>query len=348
MTTTTQTYTPHQVVWEITLNCNLHCLHCGSSAGQPRPNELTTTEALNLINDLTTINPQQLCLMGGEPFLRKDWYTLAQKITDHQLQLLIISNGYIITPTIITQLQQLNPYGISFSLDGGTPATHDYIRGKQGSFSKILNVLNQTQQANIPTTIITTINKLNIHELPLIRDLILNKNIAWQLQIATPEGRFPRHHALTKEEYYAAALFIATSQKKYSRKELPLVGAHCFGYFSQHFPNLGLSTTWEGCQAGKTILSIKSNGDITGCLATPPNYIEGNIRQKNIQEIWNNPQGFAYNRQFNTKNLGPFCTGCPHGEQCKGGCLGMSIGFTGKPYNHPYCFYRIEQELTTP
>jgi len=39
-------------VWEITLKCNLACSHCGSRAGATRDNELTTSEALDLVHQI--------------------------------------------------------------------------------------------------------------------------------------------------------------------------------------------------------------------------------------------------------------------------------------------------------
>ena len=261
------------------------------------------------------------------------------------MKLLIISNGYSINKKIISQLKHLKPHAIALSLDGSTAKTHDFIRRRKGSFHKIVECLTLMKEANLPITIITTVNKLNIRELPLIWNLISNKQIAWQIQVATPEGRFTKKHALSKEEYYSVALFIASLRKKYPTTELPVIGAHCFGYHSTHLPCLGLYHEWSGCQAGISILSIKSNGDVIGCLSAPHTLIEGNIREKSIAQIWNDSEAFAYNRAFKTTDLGPHCKGCRFGETCKGGCMGMSVGFTSLLHNHPYCFHRIEPEL---
>lgn len=338
-------YTPQQFVWELTLKCNLKCIHCGSSAGKARKNELSTKEALNLCKDLAEINTKEVCFMGGEPFLRKEWYEIGKVIKELGMELLVITNGYNINEDIISKLVKLNPYGVSVSLDGATPQTHDYIRGKQGSFKNIMKFISLTKNANLPTTIITTVNKLNFKELPLIKDLILNKNIAWQIQVASPEGRFSKKLLLSKEEFYSLGLFIASLQEKYSTKELPVIGAHCCGYNSEYIPHLGLSPDWRGCQAGISILSVKSNGDVVGCLATPDEYIEGNIRQRSIVEIWNDPNSFLYTRKFKSSNLGDNCRDCKYGEICRGGCLGMSMALTEKPYNNPYCYYKIEQDF---
>ncbi len=40
---------PVYAVWEVTLKCDLACRHCGSRAGHARPDELTTSEALDLV-----------------------------------------------------------------------------------------------------------------------------------------------------------------------------------------------------------------------------------------------------------------------------------------------------------
>ena len=340
-----QEYTPVQVVWETTLRCNLKCLHCGSSAGNARPNELSTEEGIKLCKDLAELNAKEVCLMGGEPFLRKDWPIHAKTVKDFGMKLLFISNGFNNNKRIIPMLRKLEPYGVSASLDGGKAETHDYIRGVKGSFDKVMEFITLARDADLPTTIITTVSKLNFKELPLIKDIIFGRGIAWQIQVATPEGRFPMKYALSKEEYYAVALFIADMQRKYTKGELPVIGAHCFGYHSRYIPCLGLYPEFMGCQAGITILSIKSDGDVIGCLATPDEYIEGNIREKSIIDIWNDPNAFAYNRKFKIEDLGENCKGCKYAETCKGGCMGFSIAFTGKPHNHPYCFYKIEPEL---
>ncbi len=338
-------YTPGQIVWETTLRCNLKCLHCGSSAGKARPNELSTKESVQLCKDLAEINTQEVCLMGGEPFLRKDWHIIAKQINELNMKLLIISNGYNIDKDIISKLVKLELHSVSTSLDGATAKTHDYIRGVTGSFDKVIKYISLSTKANLPTTVITTINKLNLKDLPKLRDFLLNKNIAWQIQVATPEGRFSKKFSLTKEEYYSVALFIADMKRKYTPKELPVVGAHCFGYHSKYLPALGLSPEWNGCKAGISILSIKSNGDVVGCLAIPDVKIEGNVREKSIIEIWNDSNSFAYNRKFKTKKLGINCRDCKYSQTCRGGCTAFSVGFTNKYHNHPYCFYKIESEL---
>ncbi len=323
-------------VWEITLKCNSNCIHCGSLAGRSRLHELETEEALKLVKELKSCGYDGIALMGGEPFLRSDWYDIAREIKKNDMKLTIVSNGLEII-NHIQQLEELEIECISLSLDGGNPKTHDYIRGIEGSFNKVLESIRLIKSRNLPLSVITTVNKLNFKELYLIRDFLLNKRIAWQIQISLPIGRFPRGLTISRKEYYAIALFIALNLRKYSPIELPLIGAHCFGYFSITLPELGLDP-WFGCQAGRSVLGIQSNGNIKGCLILPNNYIMGNIRTKSLNEILKTKFNL-----INAKNSETYCHTCDSFKKCKGGCLGTVIALNS--YHKPYCLRAIENEL---
>ncbi|UCD13833.1 MAG: SPASM domain-containing protein, partial [Thermoplasmatales archaeon] len=102
---------------------------------------------------------------------------------------------------------------------------------------------------------------------------------------------------------------------------------------------------WKGCWAGKRVLGIQSDGGVKGCLALSDGFIEGNIRDRNIVEIWRDPKAFSYNREFKINDLGENCRSCKYGEVCKGGCSTRSDLLTGSLHNDRYCFCRIEQTL---
>ena len=40
-------------VWEITMGCNMRCKHCGSSCAEALPDELNTSEALEVCDQLS-------------------------------------------------------------------------------------------------------------------------------------------------------------------------------------------------------------------------------------------------------------------------------------------------------
>jgi len=325
-------------VWEFTLRCNLRCLHCGSSAGLPREKELTTNECFKLCEELAELGCEDVSLMGGEPFLRKDWFSVASCIRDLGMNLAFVSNGTILD-RYIEKISQLEPKVVGISLDG-MKNTHELIRGK-GTFEKTVKAIDLLRERNIQTTVITTVSKLNFRDLPKMKEFLFKKEVNWQLQVAMPFGNFKREQMLSKEEFYATALFIAKERIKNRFEDLPVIGAHCYGYYSEILPGC----EWDGCQAGISSIGITSDGGIVGCLSMGNDrFIEGNVRDKSLREIWEDPNSFEYNRKFDETKLGPNCRNCKYGLKCRGGCNSMSYTLTGRFHNDPYCFYAIEKE----
>ena len=338
-------YIPVSVVWEITLRCNMHCMHCGSSAGQERTNELSTKEALDVCKELKQLGTGVVTLIGGEPFLREDWYEISQEIRRLGMDVAIISNGFTIDEDVISNLRKIKPYAVGISLDGGNPETHDSIRGLKGAYDRCIKSIELLKKADLPTSIITTLHKKNVKELSKIRDMILGKGIAWQIQMAGPTGRFPKKLFLSKEEFYSVAMFISSSRNRYSLKELPIMGAHNFGYNSHILGNIMIIPSWKGCPAGISTMGLTSDGGVKGCLSLPESFVEENIRKKSLTDIWNSESFASYNRNFTKDDLKGDCIGCKYGKKCKGGCSTVSTTLTGELHSNPYCFHLIEKEM---
>lgn len=332
---------PAIVVWEITLRCNLKCLHCGSYAGKGRPDELSIKECIKLCRDLADVGFKGIALMGGELFLRKDWYKIGKEIKDLGMSLSVVSNGFCNGKDIIPKLTKLKADCVTVGFDG-LAEMHDHIRGVKGSFRRAVKFMTASKNAGLLTNAITTVHKINFEEIPKMTDLILEDlGVDWQIQEAIPIGRFPKKLVLSDDEYYSLGLFISSLQKKYSKERV--VGGHNFGFNSETISNLSLYPTWNGCYAGISVLGMKYNGDVVGCLTLSDEYIEGNIRDKSVIDIWNDPDSFAYNRKFTKEHLGELCKDCRYGKSCKGGCMSRSSSITGIAHNDPHCFYRIEQ-----
>ena len=209
-------------VWEFTLRCNLRCSHCGSSAGIPRSNELTTKECFHLCEALAELGCEDVCLMGGEPFLRDDWFSVAQCVKALGMNLNFASNGTILDRHIDT-ISRLGPKVVGISLDG-MEESHEVIRG-EGNFKKTVKAIDLLRERSIQTTVITTVSKINFRDLPKMKDLLFKKGVNWQIQVAAPFGNFTREQMLSKEEFYATALFIAKARTGHRFEDLPLVGA---------------------------------------------------------------------------------------------------------------------------
>ena len=341
-------YKLDSAVWEITLKCNINCIHCGSSADKNvRPQELSTAEALDLIEQLSDLGCRRIVLSGGEPFIREDWAVLGSRIKDLGIKLGYISNGLAINDDIIDLLYYLNPDSLSFSLDGGNAKTHDKIRGRKGVYDHLLTIMKKLTAKELFVSVVTSVHKMNLAELPQILEVLIECGVgAWQIQTTTPQGRMKKELALTDRDYYSMAEFIAEHRQKY-KNIINILEADCVGYYSKLSPMMAMER-WKGCQAGLRVIGIESDGGIKGCLSLHgEDYIEGRIRERNLKEIWNDKNNFKYNRRFEISQLEGICKDCKYGAICRGGCTEKALSFTGTPYGSPYCLYRIESKLTS-
>jgi radical SAM protein with 4Fe4S-binding SPASM domain len=144
---------------------------------------------------------------------------------------------------------------------------------------------------------------------------------------------------LSDDEYLALLDFIVEQKDILGNK---IVAADDMGYYTHFEQIFRPGGEWEGCHAGKRTLGITSNGNIMGCLSLQdPKFIEGNIRQRRLKEIWLDPNTFSYNRNFDAKNLKGYCKKCNHRLKCKAGCHNTAYSVTGSLYENNYCAYKI-------
>jgi MoaA/NifB/PqqE/SkfB family radical SAM enzyme len=175
-------------VWEITLKCNLACQHCGSRAGHTRTNELSTAEALNLVQQMAEVGITEVTIIGGEAFLRPDWLEIAQAITKAGMICGMTTGGYGITLETAHRMKAAGIQVVSVSVDG-LEATHDRIRGKQGSWKWAFQTMSNLKEAGIPFGCNTQINRLSAPEFPQIYEHLRDAGIfAWQIQLTVPMG----------------------------------------------------------------------------------------------------------------------------------------------------------------
>jgi radical SAM protein with 4Fe4S-binding SPASM domain len=93
-------------------------------------------------------------------------------------------------------------------------------------------------------------------------------------------------------------------------------------------------------------IGITSDGNVSGCLSMGNDrFLEGNVRNRRLIDIWNDPRSFAYNRIPEKMLPGDNCRDCRNFSKCGGGCDSVSYALTGEFHNNPYCFYAIEKEL---
>ena len=335
-------YRPHSVVWEITWKCNAKCIHCGSDCiSTEKQNQLTTGECLEIIKDLKRIGMQKVTLSGGDPLLREDFPTLAFAIKSCGMDVAIITNALALDNEKIRIIKEINPRAFGISIDAGEEWMHDYIRGHKGCFNHALESIIKLKENGVEPSVITTTHKLNFPQLPILRDVLRVLEVrAWQIQYADFIGRMKTETMITEAQFQKQAEFIRETQKMMGWK-MYVTGADVTGYMNKLTKEIGLGN-WHGCHAGIRALGLGSDGTVRGCLSQQlDKFIEGNIRERSLYEIWNDPKSFAYNRCFDINTLSGYCKDCKFASICKGGCTRTAAKDNCRC--NPYCLYKFDQ-----
>ncbi len=336
-------------IWEITMACNLRCGHCGSSCADALEGELSTEEALGLCNQLAEMNLQWVTLSGGEPFMRKDWPLLVKKLSDSGMAVHMTTNAQMIDEEVVFRLKESGVSQIAISIDG-TREVHDSIR-KKGCYDQCEHAFRLLAEAGIEAGAVTTVMKKNMDILPQMREE-LNRMGAktWQLQIGVPMGNLKEHPDWVIHPNEVERI-VDIAYEENTQGNLKVMLADCIGYYSRketiarqsiHEP-FGTVPVWNGCNAGIHSFGILHNGDVVGCTSMRNNpYIEGNIRNRSLWEIWEDADSFAWNRKFSAGSLKGFCRECIYALKCRGGCSNMRLSFQGTLQSeNEYCLYHI-------
>ena len=197
---------PFIVIWEMTQACDLACLHCRASAVPHRdPNELSTAEAMHLIDTVRRFGRPLFVLTGGDPLKRPDTVDVVRYAATAGLRVAMTPSGTpLMTPSVLEMLRDVGLARLAVSLDGSTPEIHDRFRGVPGSWDWTIRMLEAARTLGLSTQINTTISRHNVTDLEPLIALMSGLDIAlWSVFFIVPTGRARPADLATADEFEA-------------------------------------------------------------------------------------------------------------------------------------------------
>ena len=270
--------------------------------------------------------------------MRSDWDVIVSALTSRGISVVIITNGWMFTDELIEKLKNLDIESVAVSLDG-MKNVHDKYR-QSGSFDRAVRAIDMLTSHGVRTSVITTLNAENSLELPTYYDFLRTKNIcAWQLQACSPMGNAANGGIDYRFDFGKVISFVSSVMYDAS---FPVGIADNIGYFTEDEGflrgNLSGYAYFKGCRAGLSSIGIDSIGNVRGCESMyDESFIEGNLRERPLADIWNDPDAFAYNRKFTPDKLTGKCAECEYAHLCGGGCRSYNHFVHGKLYESPFC-----------
>lgn len=341
-------YYPAYVVWEITLRCDQPCAHCGSRAGGPRPDELSTAEALKVVEQLRVMRTLEVVLIGGEAYLHDGFLDIVRALRKAGIRPSMTTGGRGVDADLARAMKEAGMHTVSVSIDG-LEKTHDLIRRAKSSFQTATRALEHVRNAGLAPAANTNINRVNRGDLEALYQHLRGLGIrAWQVQITAPLGRAADRPAMLLQPYDLLDVVprIAELKKRAYRDGIVILPGNNLGYFGPEEALLRSAKESDrdhfvGCQAGQRVLGIESDGAIKGCPSLQTYaYVGGNVREKPLATVWNESPELAFSRKRTVDDLWGFCRTCPFAEVCMGGCSFTAHSIFGRPGNNPYCHFR--------
>lgn len=298
------------VIFEVTRRCNLDCTMCYVVGHhEAHPEELTTAECREVLDQLATAGTLQLAFSGGEPFMREDFIQLLEHARARAFNIDILTNGTMIGPDTARTLRELAVWQVNISLLGATPQTHDAITRRKGSFNRALNAIHLLLDAGVKVRIKTLLMHANFGEYRGI--------VALAGELGVPYSLDPTVSSRNDGSTDALALAISDDQFR------ELVADPTLAPGSLAFNDGQLHDVREQrlggylCRAGITFCDISWNGDVLPCMQYPEP--AGNLRHESFRDIWTQAPLLRQLRAARRKSapecaecaLLPLCFRCP-------------------------------------
>jgi len=338
-------YAPFLVVWDFTHKCNLNCKHCYSDSSVASQQELSTKEALDVVDQIADFGVTALAFSGGEPLTRKDFFEVASHAVQRGLYVSVATNGTLLTKENVKKLKQAKINYVEISIDGATSRTHDEFRGVPGAFEKAITGLKNCVEADLCVCIATTATKSNLEEVPLILDLaeeVGAERFTYFNFIPTGRGKELYDQDLAPEEREKLMLFLLDRMAKGCKvtilttaPQLARVALQCQGVGKEIAMSMAHMQTVKvsrkavpladfigGCGAGRLYCSLSPQGDVHPCVFLPINV--GNLKTEKFGDIWLNSK--LFNALRDRSNLKGVCGECDFKYVC-GGCRARAFAY---------------------
>jgi SynChlorMet cassette radical SAM/SPASM protein ScmE len=337
--------TPRSVDVEITSRCNLRCRYCyffDNSAATYK--DLSTEKWLQFFDELGHCGVMDVCLAGGEPFIREDILLLIDGIVKNRMRYSILSNGTLINNDIAELIADTKRCDfVQVSIDGSCAEVHESGRGK-GSFDMAVQSIKTLQKHDIPVTVRVTIHRQNIKDLENTAQFLLEELgvPGFSTNSAGYFGSCQKNAddllLRVKDRQIAMAILLKLEQKYIGRVTAqagPLADAHHWTRMESarknNAPQFDNGGTLTGCGCPTNKIAVRADGVIVPCFFL--NHMElGMINQDTFEDVWQKNHELQNLRKRHHMSLKNFeeCVDCEYTPYCTGNCPGSAFTLTGK------------------
>ncbi len=317
---------PHTIELWPTFRCNLNCLFCDYRKKRDDKdsfidyeNELSTRRWVEIIEEAGKLGVKKIRLVGGgEPlFYRNRAISMIEKIKSMGMIGYLTTNGTLFDEHIISLIVKTGWEHVEISVDGPDAETHDYLRGVDGAFDKILKSLNVfsslKKKFNIDypkisfSTVVTNRNYNKLKKLlELAKKYDCDVNFL-QLNDTTPEAeKLKLNHGQEREmTEFMKSINLENTMKM---SETTVKNTNKMNIGPKKYENKILNLK---CYEPWYYMQIISNGKVGPCCTTYCNKSKDSMKTQNIMDMWLSKHMQKIRKNILKDKLKDQCLNCP-------------------------------------
>ncbi len=350
------------VIWNLIRRCNLTCKHCYSiSADTDFPNELSTAQIFEVMDDLKQFRVPVLILSGGEPLLHPDIFDIARRSKEMGFYTALSTNGTLIDEHNIEQIAAMGFDYLGISIDG-IAETHDKFRRKEGAFDASIKGLRLCHDQGIKVGLRFTMTQDNAEQLPQLLKLMdeekIDKFYFSHLNYAGRGNKNRKDDVFLQTTRWAMDLLFerAMADAKAGRNTEFVTGnndadgVYLLHWVKQHYPEQAQHIEaklrqWGGNSSGVNISNIDNQGRVHPDTMWW-HYDLGNVKERPFSEIWQDTSDpIMAGLKQHPRPVKGRCARCAYLDICNGNTRVRALQLTDDPWAEDPACYLTDEEI---
>jgi radical SAM protein with 4Fe4S-binding SPASM domain len=308
---------PLYVTLELTLKCNLRCVHCYNfDRSEPISRsriqqELKREEIYRILEQLAAAGALLITFTGGEALSHPYLLDFVQYAKTLHFGIKIKSNATLLTAEMARSLVESGATEIDISLYGANAYTHDAFTTVPGSYQKTVQGIINAKAAGLYPSLSLVLHQDNHTQVEAMM------NFADELGVAC---------AVSTD---LTARYDGTTNPHNHRMDRKALESLYSGPVRHRLANLHNPSGGVQCSCARTVCGINSVGDVYPCIGAP--IFCGNLRKQSFNEIWNNSVHMKKIRGYSLEDF-KSCKPCSNRNYCQrsSGAIYVNTGnYTG-------------------
>lgn len=316
--------------WNCTYRCNFRCPICFSDSGIEARDELSTEEALAVVDRIHEAGVKDVIVSGGEPFVRQDLVDILERLGRHGITARIATNGSLITDENLSALRTRTlTKSFQVSLDTIEPDRHARFHGTSPeSFQTVMSNIRRIQEHGFHTTVSVRMTPETKAGIPALLDRAVEEDwatvtIHWPVHTNRIMNAFPQDADFLSLIQPALDHFTRLPRKWLIETYIPWAEFHPVMKSLEK----RIRIVHRGCRAGRDRLTINPNGRLSPCVTLDiPEAEVGHIKRDNLQDVFQHAPLCVFMRSPEPSGT---CRECPHLTRCGAGCRAAAWVLTG-------------------